>query len=102
MFAKSYNTGKQTIQAWLGPHKYEILRTYQRFWQANLQGKQLVFAHTMGTVASPAITYSLQSSPIGKRLMIYHTHFLSPQGLAYAHELADKGFTGPRLTPADP
>ncbi|HMN31506.1 MAG TPA: putative capsular polysaccharide synthesis family protein [Caldilineaceae bacterium] len=102
MFTKSYNTGKQTIQTWLGPHKYEVLRTYQHFWQANLQGKQLVFVHTMGKVASSSITYSLKSSPIGKRLMIYHTHFLSPQGLAYAHKLADKGFTGPRLTPTDP
>ena len=98
----SYHRGKGAIQRWLGWRTYEVLRTTQRFWRAALQGKQLLFVHTMGKVASSSITQALQASPSGHRLMIYHTHFLSPPGLALAHDLADRGFTGPNLTPADP
>src|SRR5262245_12732390 len=93
---KGYKIGRQTAKTWMGDQYFTVIRAQYDFWRRSLQGQQFIFVHTMGKVASSSIVRSLRASVIGDRLAIYHTHFLSPEGMALAEALAEKGFRGPK------
>ena len=61
---------KQGAKQWLGKRYYTEARTRLKFWQQGLQGKQFVFVHTMGKVASSSIVRSLRASSAGPTLAI--------------------------------
>jgi hypothetical protein len=99
MLRKSLNRSKQMVQSWLGVERVAALRAYRQFWSAHLQGKELVFVHTMGKVASSSITQSLRASPVGNRLLIYHTHSLSPTGMDLVRRWFERAAGGPEKLP---
>ncbi len=83
------NIEKQKLsQKW--EKEYFFLKQYIKFIYANWKNKEPLFVYQMGRVGSATIVKSLMKSGFGKR--IYHTHFLTEEGLTFLQEMKNRAF----------
>jgi hypothetical protein len=91
--------GKQALERVVGADAYHALRTRRRLWLGKWQGKQPLFVHQMGKVGSSSIMQTLRASPVGGKLAIYHSHYLSPEGMSFVEQLEAEGYGGAERLP---
>ncbi len=92
--ADALASGKQALKQLIGERSFNTVRAYRHFWLSRWRGKQPLFVHQMGKVGSTTLVKSLKASSLGRQLVIYQTHFLSPEGMAFVERLEEDGYGG--------
>lgn len=83
------NLGKLSIKD-IWQINYYFLKAKIKFILANLRSEEPVFVYQMGKVASTSIVKALSETDFGKR--IYHTHFLTKEGIDFFLTLKQKTY----------
>ena len=62
---------------------YYAVRAYRDLVMSQLRRKEPLYVHQMGKVGSSTVVHSLRAVGIDRRMTIYWTHYLTPDGLRF-------------------
>lgn len=86
----------------VGEDTFYRTRDRSRLMGSEVSGKQLMIIHQMGKVGSTTIARALKASPLRDTTVIYQTHFLSEEGLAFVNRLNLEGYGSWEAMPLHP
>jgi len=93
MEKRAQEISKSMVKRWVirvvGEERYYAARAKRNFRRAVDRNQELLFIHQMGKVGSMAIVKSLHDD---SQAMIYHTHFMTPEGTSFVEELETDGY----------